>query len=67
MALADDSSPVFTAGAMDAGGVRCSRASEEIAAALRGGGGRAWGDHHPCLFKGTEWPDFRIPGADAAV
>ena len=27
----------------------------KIADAFRGDGGLAWGDHHPCLFSGTEW------------
>lgn len=53
MALADDSSPVFIAGAMNAFG-SVFKDFEKVAAALRGDGGRAWGDHHPCLFKGTE-------------
>ena len=26
-----------------------------IAEAFRGDGGLSWGDHHPCLFSGTEW------------
>ena len=28
---------------------------EKIKAAFTGDGALAWGDHHPCLFKGTEW------------
>jgi 2-polyprenyl-3-methyl-5-hydroxy-6-metoxy-1,4-benzoquinol methylase len=54
MALADDSSPVFTARAMNAFGSMFMD-FEKIKAAFRGTGGLAWGDHHPCLFKGTEW------------
>jgi SAM-dependent methyltransferase len=27
----------------------------KIADAFRGDGGMSWGEHHPCLFKGTEW------------
>jgi SAM-dependent methyltransferase len=27
----------------------------KIAAAYRGDGALSWGDHHPCLFSGTEW------------
>src|SRR5206468_3578571 len=27
----------------------------KLAAAYRGDGGLSWGDHHPCLFQGTEW------------
>jgi SAM-dependent methyltransferase len=28
---------------------------EKFKAAFTGTGALAWGDHHPCLFKGTEW------------
>jgi SAM-dependent methyltransferase len=54
MALADDSSPVFLARGMN---VFASVFNDlpKIADAFRGGGGMAWGEHHPCLFKGTEW------------
>ena len=54
MALADDSSPVFTARAMNAFG-SLFKDFEKLRDAFWGGGGLAWGDHHPCLFKGTEW------------
>ena len=54
MALADDGSPVFTARAMNAFGSMFMDI-EKIKAAFTGDGGLAWGDHHPCLFKGTEW------------
>ncbi len=54
MALADDASPVFTARAMNTLG-SLFKDFEKITAAFRGDGGLAWGDHHPCLFKGTEW------------
>jgi SAM-dependent methyltransferase len=54
MALADDSSPVFVARGMD------TFASlfidmPKIAKAFRGDGKLAWGEHHHCLFSGTEW------------
>jgi 2-polyprenyl-3-methyl-5-hydroxy-6-metoxy-1,4-benzoquinol methylase len=54
MALADDTSPVFMARGMTA------MASfwmdmDKTAAAMRGDGAVAWGDHHPHLFAGTEW------------
>ncbi|HZE67703.1 MAG TPA: class I SAM-dependent methyltransferase [Sporichthyaceae bacterium] len=54
MALADDTSPVFMARGMTA------MASfwmdmDKVAAAMRGDGAVAWGDHHPHLFTGTEW------------
>ncbi|HEV7865352.1 MAG TPA: class I SAM-dependent methyltransferase, partial [Acidimicrobiia bacterium] len=53
-ALADESSPVFLARGMN---VLASVFSDisKIADAFRGGGGMSWGEHHPCLFKGTEW------------
>jgi 2-polyprenyl-3-methyl-5-hydroxy-6-metoxy-1,4-benzoquinol methylase len=54
MALADDSSPVFTARAMNAFG-SMFKDFEKIKAAFTGDGALAWADHHPCLFKGTEW------------
>jgi 2-polyprenyl-3-methyl-5-hydroxy-6-metoxy-1,4-benzoquinol methylase len=54
MALAEDSSPVFTARAMNAIGA-IYKDMEKVRAAFRGDGALAWGDHHPCLFKGTEW------------
>jgi SAM-dependent methyltransferase len=28
---------------------------DKIVTAFRGDGGLSWGEHHPCLFKGTEW------------
>jgi 2-polyprenyl-3-methyl-5-hydroxy-6-metoxy-1,4-benzoquinol methylase len=54
MALADDGSPVFTARGMN---VLASMFMdlEKIKAAFKGDGDLAWGEHHPCLFKGTEW------------
>jgi 2-polyprenyl-3-methyl-5-hydroxy-6-metoxy-1,4-benzoquinol methylase len=54
LALADDSSPVFIARAMNAIGATYLDL-EKILAAFRGDGGLAWGDHHPSLFSGTEW------------
>jgi SAM-dependent methyltransferase len=53
-ALAVDDSPVFTARAMNAFGSFFSDL-DKIKAAFEGDGALAWGDHHPCLFKGTEW------------
>jgi 2-polyprenyl-3-methyl-5-hydroxy-6-metoxy-1,4-benzoquinol methylase len=52
--LADDSSPVFMARGMN---VFASVYADlpKIADAFRGDGAMAWGEHHPCLFKGTEW------------
>jgi 2-polyprenyl-3-methyl-5-hydroxy-6-metoxy-1,4-benzoquinol methylase len=54
MALADDTSPVFMARAMNAIGSIFIDVPK-IADAFRTDGALAWGDHHPCLFSGTEW------------
>ena len=54
MALADDTSPVFTARGMNAFG-SMFQDMERIKAAYLGDEGLPWGEHHPCLFKGTEW------------
>lgn len=54
MALADDRSPAFVARAMNAiASVFIDL--PKIATAFRGDGALSWGDHEPCLFKGTEW------------
>ena len=54
MALADDESPVFVARAMNAiGSVFIDL--PKVTEAFRGDGGLSWGDHHQCLFSGTEW------------
>jgi len=53
-ALADDSSPVFVARGMNAF-ASLFLDHDKIRAAFRGDGAIAWGDHHPCLFTGTEW------------
>jgi SAM-dependent methyltransferase len=54
MALADDASPVFVARAMHAFASMFIDVPK-IVEAFRGNGGLAWGDHHHCLFSGTEW------------
>ena len=54
MALAEDNSPVFVARAMNAFGSMFMDI-EKIKAAFSGDGALSWGDHHPCLFSGTEW------------
>ena len=54
MALADDDSPAFVARAMNAFGSLFID-MPKIAEAFRGDGALSWGDHHPCLFSGTEW------------
>ena len=54
MALADDTSPVFVARAMNAFGSLFIDI-DKIKAAFQSDGALSWGDHHPCLFSGTEW------------
>jgi 2-polyprenyl-3-methyl-5-hydroxy-6-metoxy-1,4-benzoquinol methylase len=54
LALADESSPVFVARAMNTLGSMYMD-MQKTAAAFRGNGALSWGDHHPCLFAGTEW------------
>ena len=53
MALADEDSPVFIAG-----GAVVLRSMfldmEKMKKAMLGDGGLAWGDHHECMFRGTE-------------
>jgi 2-polyprenyl-3-methyl-5-hydroxy-6-metoxy-1,4-benzoquinol methylase len=54
LALAEENSPAFVARAMQTlGSVFVD--IEKIATAFRGNGALAWGDHHPCLYSGTEW------------
>ncbi len=53
-ALADDESPAFVARAMNAVAAVFID-MPKVADAFRGDGGLSWGDHHPCLFSGTEW------------
>jgi 2-polyprenyl-3-methyl-5-hydroxy-6-metoxy-1,4-benzoquinol methylase len=54
LALSDDSSPVFVARAMNTLGSMFMDV-QKTATAFRGDGALSWGDHHPCLFSGTEW------------
>jgi 2-polyprenyl-3-methyl-5-hydroxy-6-metoxy-1,4-benzoquinol methylase len=54
LALADDTSPVFVARAMNAIGSIFIDVPK-VVDAFRGDGALAWGDHHSCLFSGTEW------------
>jgi 2-polyprenyl-3-methyl-5-hydroxy-6-metoxy-1,4-benzoquinol methylase len=53
-ALADDTSPVFVARGMNAF-ASLFLDHDKIAAAFRGDGALGWGEHHACLFSGTEW------------
>lgn len=53
MALADEDSPVYVAGGAS---VLASLFldKDKVVAAMRGNGALPWGDHHHCLFSGTE-------------
>jgi len=53
MALADENSPVFLAGAFYVVAA-CLKDEEKITDAFRTGKGVGWHEHHPCLFIGTE-------------
>jgi SAM-dependent methyltransferase len=53
LALAVEDSPVFVAG----GAVVLAALfldKDKLVAAMRGNGALAWGEHHPCMFGGTE-------------
>ena len=59
MALAIEDSPVYVAaGASVLATMFLDK--DKLVKAMRGDGGLAWGDHHPCLFSGTE--KFFRPG-----
>jgi SAM-dependent methyltransferase len=62
MALADEDSPVYVAGGAQ---VLASMFidKDKVVKAMRGNGALAWGDHHPCMFSGTE--KFFRPGYKA--
>jgi SAM-dependent methyltransferase len=53
LALAVEDSPVYVAGGAQ---VLASMFldKDKLVAAMRGNGALAWGDHHPCMFSGTE-------------
>jgi SAM-dependent methyltransferase len=53
LALADEDSPVYVAGGVS---VLASMFldKDKVIQAMRGNGALAWGDHHPCMFSGTE-------------
>jgi 2-polyprenyl-3-methyl-5-hydroxy-6-metoxy-1,4-benzoquinol methylase len=54
MAIADDTSPVFVARGMNTLGSMFLD-MQKVVAAFRSDGALSWKDHHPCLFRGTEW------------
>jgi len=53
LALAIEDSPVYVAGGI---GVVASffHDKDKLVNAMRGNGALPWGDHHPCMFSGTE-------------
>ena len=53
MALANEDSPVFVAGGASVLAAMFLD-KDKVVAAMRGNGALAWGDHHSCLFSGTE-------------
>src|SRR3954451_13597489 len=59
MLLADEAAPTFMARGMNSL-IAMSSDAEKLREVFRGDGGLSWGDHHPCLFRGTEW--FFRPG-----
>ena len=52
--LADESTPTFMARGMNSI-IAMAADGEKLRDAFLGDGGLSWGDHHPCLFRGTEW------------
>ena len=53
MALALEDSPAYMAGGA-AVVAALFHDKDKLVAAMRGDGGVPWGDHHPCMFSGTE-------------
>jgi SAM-dependent methyltransferase len=53
MALANEDSPVYVAGGASVLSTMFID-KDKLVAAFRGNGALPWGDHHPCMFAGTE-------------
>ena len=53
MAFANENSPLFVPGAFEVAAAMM-RAEPKIVDAFRSGSGLGWGEHDPCLFRGTE-------------
>jgi 2-polyprenyl-3-methyl-5-hydroxy-6-metoxy-1,4-benzoquinol methylase len=53
MAFANENSPLFVPGAFEVAAAMM-RAEPKIVEAFRTGNGLGWGEHDPCLFRGTE-------------
>ncbi|NER61395.1 methyltransferase domain-containing protein [Pseudomonas sp. MAFF212428] len=62
MALALEDSPVYAAGGASVIAA-LFHDKDKLVTAMRGDGALAWGDHHPCMFSGTE--RFFRPGYKA--
>lgn len=62
LALAVEDSPVFVAGGAEVLATLFLDLDKQVEA-MRGDGRLSWGDHHPCLFSGTE--KFFRPGYKA--
>lgn len=62
LALAVEDSPVYIAGGASVLATMFLDKDKQIAA-MRGDGAISWGDHHPCMFSGTE--KFFRPGYKA--
>lgn len=62
LALAVEDSPVYIAGGASVIATMFLDKDKQIAA-MRGDGAISWGDHHPCMFSGTE--KFFRPGYKA--
>jgi len=76
LALAVEDSPVYVAGGVGVLATLFLDKDKQVAA-MRGDGAISWGDHHPCLFDGTERffrPGYKanlvstwLPAVDGAV
>ncbi|HEX4134928.1 MAG TPA: class I SAM-dependent methyltransferase [Bryobacteraceae bacterium] len=53
MALANEDSPVYVAGGVSVLATMFLD-KDKVVKAMKGDGGLAWTDHHPCMFSGTE-------------
>ncbi|HEY3823077.1 MAG TPA: class I SAM-dependent methyltransferase [Bryobacteraceae bacterium] len=53
MALANENSPVYVAGGVSVLATLFLD-KDKVVKAMKGDGGLAWTDHHPCMFSGTE-------------
>jgi 2-polyprenyl-3-methyl-5-hydroxy-6-metoxy-1,4-benzoquinol methylase len=59
LVLSDENAPMFMARGMNTL-MAMFIDGKKVVGAFRGDGGMSWGEHHECLFRGTEW--FFRPG-----